>query len=215
MKVFLYPLFILPLLGCKATLTVQSVDSIEKPTFYVNDTISLSLDYFQHHDFKEESPDEWTGRDDTTYLFKRFATDFDSTARIHFPSNQKTVSHERGCLPWGNLFSRMRPLDTLLLEMCLRQKALSAKTRTFVHFIFEKVSTSAGSSRYGPMSATQSAYYIFYVAGVAHNGAFYFRSFRSSGPIFNDTRFSVKREHKMISLIISELQKLNADGGAK
>jgi hypothetical protein len=65
------------------------------------------------------------------------------------------------------------------------------------------------------MSATQFANYTLYVAGVAENGAFYFRSFRNHGPIFNDTKYSVKREHKMINLIVSELQKLYAPEGAK
>jgi len=209
MKVFLYPLVLL-LLGCKATQHIHAVDTIEKPTFYANDTIFLSLDYFQHHDWKEESPDEWTGKDDTAYLFKRFASDFDSAAKIHFPLNPVPVSYERGCLPWDNLVKRMRPLDTLQLQMCFWQNALSAKNSVFVHFAFNRGSNSAGSSRYGPMSATQFAIYTLYVAGVADNGSFYFRSFHNFGSIFNDTKYSIKREHKMIDLIMQELKKLSS-----
>ena len=206
MRVFLFPLVFL-LLGCKATLFINVVDTTSKPQFSTGDSIYLSLDYFQHHDFKEESPDEWAGNDDTAYLFKRFISDFDSAAKVHFPMNPISVSHERGCLPWDNQFSK-RELDTLQLQMCFKQKALLAKNCVFIYFAFNRGSNSAGSSRYGPMSATQFATYIFYVAGMTDNGTFYFRSFRNFGSIFNDTKYSVKREHKMINLIVSELQKL-------
>jgi len=210
MKVFLFSLVLL-LFGCGVTRLVNSVDTIKKPTFHAGNTILLSLDYFQHHDWKEESPDEWIGNDDTAYLFRRFASDFDSAVKVHFPMNPMSVSPERGCLPWDNQFSKWE-LDTLQLEFCFKQKALSEKKSVFVHFAFFRGSNSAGSSRYGPMSATQFANYTLYVAGVADNGSFYFRSFRNHGSIFNDTKYSVKREHKMINLIVSELQKLYLDG---
>ena len=214
MKVFLYTPLLL-LFGCGGTRFVHSVDTTSKPTFSTGDSIYLSLDYFQHHDWKEESPDDWSGNDDTSYLFKRFASDFDSAARTHFPMNRISVSQERGCLPWDNLVRTMQPLDTLQLQMCFKQQALSAKKSVFVHFAFFRGSNSAGSSRYGPMSATQFANYTLYVAGLADNGAFYFRSFRNHGPTFNNTKFSVKREHKMINLIVSELQKLYVEGDVK
>jgi len=209
MRVILFPLVFL-LLGCKAMHFIHLVDTTAKPLFFANDTIFLSMDYIQHHDFVETKPEEWTDMDDTAQLFQRFSNDFETAARTYFPMNQVSVSYERGCLPWDNLFSnsRMWKLDTLQLQMCFMQKALSAKNSVFVHFIFDRSSNSAGSSRYGSMSASQFAVYIFYVAAVADDGAFYFRSFRNFGSIFNDTKYSVKREQKMINLIMQEFEKL-------
>jgi hypothetical protein len=214
MKPILFSLAFL-LTGCKATLSVQSVNTIEKPTFRERDTIFLSLDYFYHHDFKEKNPDELFLNDDTGYLFKRFISDFDNTARTFFPMNPISVSHNRGCLPLGNLFTTKRPLDTLQLESCLRQKAPATKNSVFVHFIFTRGSSLAGSSNFLPFSNMQFDKYIFYVAGIAENGAFYFRSFRNVSTVYNRIDFSIKEEHKMVKKIVSELQKLYAGEGVK
>ena len=209
MKILCLSLFLL-LFGCKSTLTVQSVDSIEKPTFRAGDTIFLSLDYFLQHDFKEKSLDELFMNDDTAYLFKRFINNFDNAARTHFPMNPISASHNRGCLPMGNLFTTERPLDTLQLAMCLRQKVLSTKNSVFVHFIFTRGSSLAKNSTLLNIKFDR---YVFYVAGVSENGAFYFRSFRNVSTVANKIDFSEKEEQKMINIIVKELQKLYADGG--
>jgi len=210
MKSFLL-IFLMFLGAC--TLPVHTIDKRYNYTLIAGDTIFISLSYIEHYHFDEEQQSEWLYVDDTTILFNRFLLQLNATISAAFPYNPIVFDNHESCLPWKNLFSRLRPLDTIQLEGCIINNPQKAKRRALVHLVFERAFINASSTGYGSMSASRFAIYIPYIALVKSGQLVYFQSFRNTGSIFNDTKFSTKREEKMTRLIVSEIQKLY-NGGA-